>query len=143
MGPVDPFHVVLLEELFAHIFSKDVACASSRNTEALSLILRIRPHEVSERPFMRYFLDSIDSLDVVYLLDSRRETAMHSKESIVDDSPDREEIEDISEHRPYLWVAVLLLAFQLEPIDSRDLASLVVASNQADALGVSQFEQEQ
>ena len=68
---------------------------------------------------------------------------MHRKNPIINDRTDRQIVKNIGEHGPHARVSILLLALQLESIDSRDLSCLVVAANEANAVRVPQLEQEQ
>ena len=68
---------------------------------------------------------------------------MYRKNPIINDRADRQVVKNVSEHGPDARVSILLLALQLESIDCRDLSSLVVAANKANAVRVPQLEQEQ
>ena len=68
---------------------------------------------------------------------------MDAKDTAVDDGAEGEVIEHLAAPAPDVGRAVLALALVVEAVHLRDLARLVVAANERDALGVAHFEREQ
>ena len=87
---------------------------------------------------MRNLLRSCDHADLIECSDLRRKPAVHAQHLAVNDGGQGEEVEDLTAGLPHGCVAVLLLAFLIEPVHLRDLARLVVAADKGDAVGVSE-----
>jgi hypothetical protein len=62
---------------------------------------------------------------------------------ILDESSEREEIEEIGKIFPYISIAIFAQAFIVETVDLSDLARFVVATKNRDALFVSNFQRHQ
>ena len=73
---------------------------------------------------------------VVEGLDRRRKSSVHAEKLAVDQSGEREVVEDVGAVAPDVQRAELLQALVVEPVDLRDLPALVVASNQHESLRV-------
>lgn len=61
---------------------------------------------------------------------------MQTEDLAVDEGGEREVVEEIGKVLPNIGVAILAEAFIVETVDLSDLAGLVVATQNGDALGV-------
>lgn len=64
---------------------------------------------------------------------------MYAEYLIVDDNTEREEVKHVGEVVPDISIAVLPRTLGVKAVGLRNSSRLVVASNQMDAVGVSQF----
>ena len=62
---------------------------------------------------------------------------------IFDEGGEGEVVEEVGEVSPYVCIAVLAEAFVVETIHLRDLAGLVVAAEDGDAVAVAQLERDE
>lgn len=65
---------------------------------------------------------------------------MQTEDLVLDESGEGEEVEEVGEVLPDVGVAVLAETLVVEAVDLRDLARLVVAAEDGDALGVADLE---
>lgn len=89
---------------------------------------------------MRNFLYAVEGSDVVESVDAWRETSVETEDLIVDKGGKGEVVEEVGEVFPYIGIAILSKALIIEAVDLSDLAGFVVATENGDALGVSNFE---
>ena len=68
---------------------------------------------------------------------------MEAEDLVVDQRGEGEVVEEVGEVFPHVGVAVLAQALVVEAVDLRDLAGLVVATEDGDALRVSDFESDE
>ena len=84
--------------------------------------------------------ESVDNLNLVNAVDAWTEPSVDTEDTIVDDTGEREIVEHVGEMVPHGCVAVLSTALGIEAVGLRDASRFVVASDQVDPVGVSQFE---
>jgi hypothetical protein len=89
---------------------------------------------------MRNFLDTINGANVVKGINGWGEASVETEDLVVDESGEREVVEEVCKVLPNVGVAVLAQALVVEAVDLCDLAGLVIASEDGDAPGVSDFE---
>lgn len=65
---------------------------------------------------------------------------MEAENLVLNQGSQGEVVEEVGEYLPHVGVAVFAKAFVIEAVDLCDLARLVVASEDGNALGVSDFE---
>lgn len=92
---------------------------------------------------MRDLLESVYVFDVVNLMQGWTQTTMDCKGFVVDYSSNRKEVKHICELLPDLRWAVLALTLCIKTIYLSDLSSLVVATQQADAIWISNFKKKE
>jgi hypothetical protein len=122
-------------ELLRNILPKSVAGATRRNTPPASII-RIGPEKVAHRAFVRNLLESIKGANLVECVNRRRQATMqtedlinkltHDKEGagdysfsaylILNQSSQRQIIEQIGEVFPNIWRSILPKALIIEAI---------------------------
>jgi hypothetical protein len=86
------------------------------------------------------FLYTIEGSDVIKGIDAGGETSVEAEDLVVDKGGEGEVVEEIREILPYVRIAVFAETLIIEPIDLCNLAGFVVATEDGDALGVSDFE---
>ena len=86
---------------------------------------------------------SVDKSDLVKSLDLWRETSVDTEDLALNDSGNAEIIEHFSAVSPWVWVTVLTHGLFVETIDCGDSTSLVVSSQESDAVGILKLEAEE
>jgi len=86
---------------------------------------------------MRYLLYPVKRADVIEGIDARGQAAMETEDLVLNERSERKVIEEVGEVFPDVGIAVLAQAFVVEAIDLCDLTRLVIATEDGDALGVS------
>lgn len=89
---------------------------------------------------MWYFLYTIERSDVVEGVDAGGETSVEAEDLVVDEGCKGEVVEQVCEVLPYVRVAIFSETFIIESIDLCDLTGFVVATENGDALRISDFE---
>jgi len=92
---------------------------------------------------MRDLLYAVKRSDVVESIDTWGETTVEAEDLIIDEGGERKVIEEIGEVFPNIRVAILPKTFIVESIDLCNLTRFVVATEDGNALGVSDFESNQ
>jgi len=150
LGPVVSLHhqlvgsrnqrqpVVVIERL-GNVLAKRVPGAARRNTPAAPII-RVGPQQIAHGTFVRHFLDAVQGANVVQRVDTRRQTTVKTKYLVVDQGRERQVVEQVGKVLPHIGVAVLAKTLVVEPVHLRDLARLVVAAEDGDALRVADLE---
>jgi hypothetical protein len=86
------------------------------------------------------FLYTIEGSDVIKGVDAGGETSVEAEDLVVDQGSEGKVVEEIGEVLPYVGIAVFSKALIIKPIDLCDLAGLVVATEDGDALRISNFQ---
>lgn len=89
---------------------------------------------------MRNLLNSIKGSDVIESIDARREAPVQAEDLVVDEGGEGEIVEKVGEVLPDIGISVLAETFVIEAVDLSDLARLVVAAEDGDALGISDLQ---
>ena len=116
---------------------------SSRADAPSTPIIRIRPQQVAHGPLVRHLLYPVQRADVIQRVDARGQAAVQAEDLVVDERGQGQVVEEVGEKLPHVGVAVLAQALVVEAVDLRDLAGLVVAAQDGDALGVADFERDE
>lgn len=86
------------------------------------------------------FLYTVEGSDVIQRINAWGETSVKAEDLIIDQGSEGEVIEEVGEVFPDIRIAILPEALIVEAIDLSDLAGFVVATEDCDSLGVSDFE---
>lgn len=86
------------------------------------------------------FSEAINNFDLINRMYGRRESSMDAEDLIVDDDAQGKEIEHVGEVMPHVCVAVFARAFGIESIRLSDAPRLMVATDEVDAVRVSEFQ---
>ena len=123
-------HAVFVKEPVDDVHSKHIPSAPRRESEACvaRVGVRVRPHQVSKWPLVRYFLYSFNFFDIRYVLNCRGEPCVHAEHVVFNDCGYGQVVEQIGEELPDERGPILALALRVEPVDLRDLSSFMIAS---------------
>lgn len=83
VSAIHTIHIVLLQKAKANIFTKNVTCSASGNTEPRLVPIWVTPHEVSEWAFMRNFLNPLNLFDIIDVVHSWRESTMDAEDFVI------------------------------------------------------------
>ena len=142
MRPSNQRQTIVMIKRLADILPKRVP-SSSRTNAPPTPIIRIRPQQIAHGPFVRDLLYPVQRADVVQRVDTRGEAAVQAEDLVVDERRQGQVVEEVGEEFPHVRVAVFAQALVVEAVDLRDLARLVVAAQDGDALGVADFERDE
>lgn len=150
LGPVVTLHYQLVRpchqsqaivviECLRNILPECVSSTTGRDTPAASVV-GVTPQKVAHGTLVRDLLNPIQRADVVEGVNRRTQTAVQTEDLVLDKCGEGEVVEKVGEVFPHVSVAVLAQALIVEAVDLRDLARLVVSSQDGDTLGVTDFE---
>lgn len=89
---------------------------------------------------MRDVHEAVDGADVIDFLNLGTETSMHTKDRIVHQGCQWQEVEYFSEEPPDSIIAILLYALVIESVEAISVRCLVVASEHSNAVFVSDLQ---
>ena len=142
MRSSDQRQAVVVIERLTNILAKGIPRSSRANTPSTPII-RITPEQITHGALMRHLLNPIERADIVERVDAGRQAAVQTEDLVVDERGQGQVVEQVGKVLPHVGVAVLAQAFVVEAVDLRDLARLVVAAQDGDALGVADFERDE
>jgi len=142
MGTCDQIDIVDVIEFGSDLGSKEPASASRRHGPGLN-VLWVGPHQVAEGALVGDLHASVDESDLVDGLDLRGESSMDAEHLALDNGSNSEIIEDFGAVFPWVGIAILSDGLIVEAVDSGDLPSLVVASEEGDMSWVLHLEAEE
>lgn len=123
---------VFLVELCGNVGPEGVAGASGGDAPTIAVV-RVGPQKVTHRAFVRHLDDAIDGADLVESLQTGRQTSVKTEDFILDDSCERQVVEQVGQVFPDVRVSVLANAFIVEAIHLRNLSTFVVTAQDGDA----------
>jgi hypothetical protein len=153
LRPVVPLHdqlmssryqrqpVVVVERL-GDVLTKRVP-SSSRGDPPSASVVGVGPEEIAHGAFVRHLLYAIERSNVIQRVDAGGETSVEAEDLVVDEGGERQIVEEVGEVFPHVRISIFPEALVVEAVDLRDLAGLVVATEDGDALGVSDFERDE
>lgn len=142
MGSGDHLEVVSVVELLGDVLAEGVPGATRVHAPA-GAIIGVRPEQVAHGSFVRDFLESFESSDVIKGLNAGRESTMQAEKLILHNSSQREVVEELSQTFPDIRVTILAAAFIIEAIYLRDLARFVISPEDSDSIFVSDLERDE
>lgn len=86
------------------------------------------------------FLYTVKGSDVIKSIDTWRKTSVKTEDLVINESCEREVVEEVCKILPYVGIAILSEALVIEAIDLGNLAGFVVSTEDCNSLGVSDFE---
>jgi len=89
---------------------------------------------------MGNLLDTVKGSDVVKCVDAGRQATVKAEDLVVDQGGQGEVVEQVGKVFPDIGVAIFPQALIVKPVDLSNLAGFVVATENGNALGVSDFE---
>jgi len=135
VSPTYQVHVMLLQEAGHHIRAEDEGDATVVLCPASDVFVGVCPEKIADHPGVGHIRRAHQAPHLVEVADLRRQTTMHAHDLLIDKSADRHAVEDVTELFPKLDV-VTPLALIVEPIDSGDGCTFVVASQEEEILWV-------
>ena len=142
-----------LVELLRHISAEDPASTAEVALEATPYILgtgvpfnirlRIGPEEIGIQSLVCHLLEAVDAVDVIDGADEGRKSSVDAHDLVVDERSNTHAVEHVHQVLPSVGVSVLLHALIVETVHLRDLSSLVVASQEGDAVRVTGLQSEE
>jgi len=88
-------------------------------------------------------LDPVKSSDVVKSINAGRQTAVKTENLVVDESSQGQVVKEVGEVFPHVGIAILAQTLVVKTIHLCDLTRLMIATEDGDALGVSNLESDQ
>jgi hypothetical protein len=137
--PGDEVQAVDVRELLGDVLAKGVAGPTRRYAPAASVV-GVGPNQVAHGSLVGYLLDAVEVPGMVEGVDGGAQSAVEAEDSVLDDGRHGEVVEGVGEVLPYVGVAVLSEALVVEAVHLGDLATLVVAPEDGDAMAVPDLE---
>lgn len=138
----DEFKIIKMIKLADDLGSEQPAGASGAELPSKD-IFRVGPHHVAERPIIGNFFIAVNQADLVNGSNVGREPPMDTKYRILNQSCNWQIVKDIGEIFPWVDITVFLQNFVVKSVSLGDLTGLVVASEEADKMGVFEFQTEE
>mmetsp|Transcript_31021 Transcript_31021/g.95995 ORF Transcript_31021/g.95995 Transcript_31021/m.95995 type:complete len:109 (-) Transcript_31021:483-809(-) len=107
--------------------SESVTCPTWRYAPSKTIV-RITPHEVTYRPFVRNLVCTVQGQNLVYGVQAWRQATMRTKKTFINCGCKREVVEEVRKHFPNICAAVLANALVIEAIDLSNLPRFMIAS---------------
>ena len=134
MSSGDKFQVVDVQEFGSNLGSEEPAGTTRGNGPGID-VLGVGPHQVTEGAFVRHFHSAVDQTNLVQSLDLGGQTSVDAENFALDDGTDAEVVEDFAAVLPGVHIAVLAHGLLVEAVDGCDTTSLMVTSEESDAVG--------
>ena len=141
MGASHEVQVVEVVELSRHLGAEEPAGTTGRNSPGVD-VLGVGPHEIAEGTLVRHLHAAVNEADLVEGLDLGRQTTVDAEDLALNDSTDTKVIEDLGAVLPGVDVAIFTHGLFVEAVDAGDTASLVVTTEERDAIRVLELEAE-
>lgn len=139
MGSCNKSQTVVVVERLGYILAKGVTCTTRRYSPATPVVW-VRPEQIAHGTFVWNLLNAVERPNIVQSVDAGRQTAVQTEDLIIDQGSERQVVEQVCKVFPDIRVAVLAETLVVETVDLGDLAGLVVATENGDALWVSNLE---
>jgi len=131
----DELQGVLVVEGFCDVLPERVPRSPRRDSPPVPLI-RVRPHQVTDRTLVGDLDVSVQLLYVLDPVERGREASVGAEDSIVDNGGKGEEVKQVRKMLPNVRRSVDPQAFVVKPINLSDLAALMVSASQTDSVGI-------
>ena len=89
---------------------------------------------------MWYFPEPVDDLNLVYRMDRWRQPAVDTKDLVIYDNTQRQEVEHIGKVMPDVGIPIFSRTLGIEAVRLCYTSRFVVASDQVDSVGVSELQ---
>mmetsp|Transcript_48227 Transcript_48227/g.114762 ORF Transcript_48227/g.114762 Transcript_48227/m.114762 type:complete len:205 (+) Transcript_48227:163-777(+) len=140
MGAHDELQRVVVVERLRDVLTEGVSGAARRDAPPVPIV-RVRPHQVADRPLVGDLDEAVQLLHVLDPVQRRRKAAVGAEDGVVDNRGEGEVVEEVGEALPYVRAAVLADALVVEAVDLGDLARLVVSAQDRDPVRVPELEE--
>mmetsp|Transcript_5576 Transcript_5576/g.10002 ORF Transcript_5576/g.10002 Transcript_5576/m.10002 type:complete len:303 (+) Transcript_5576:159-1067(+) len=142
MGSGNEVKIVNMGELFCNVLPKRVTRSSWRNPPATPVI-RVRPHKITHGPFVGDFLHTVQVPGMIKSINRGGESTMETENTICDHGCHGKIIEGVCEMLPHIGVSIFSQAFVIETINLSDLTTLVISTEDCDAIPIPNFQRHQ
>ncbi len=142
MRSADQIKIVLLVKLAHYVFSECEADTSIVIAIGIDTSLGVRPKQVAKKTSIRHISWTHNVFDLIQVLELGTQTSVHTENFLINDRCHGKAIKDIAEHAPKSD-RESALALIVKAINSVDLGTLVVSSQQEEVLRVLDFVAEQ
>ena len=139
MRPGDEVEAVDVGELLGDVLAEGVAGPARRYAPAASVV-GVGPDQVAHGSLVGDLLDAVEIPGMVEGVDGGAESAVEAEDAVLHDGRHGEVVEGVGEVLPYVGIAVLSEALVVEAVHLGDLATLVVAPEDGDAVPVPDLE---
>jgi len=132
--------IELVQSIFYDIAAKSIANSSFIIPPPSDIRVRIRPEDITEKPFIRNLNGSLDIAEIIDTIEVRRKPSMHTQNLFINKRHNGHGIENIYKILPDLEVIASLtlitslLTLIVEAIDAIDAGTLMVAPEQKEVL---------
>lgn len=138
MGSANEINVMLLVKLADDLLTKSETHASIVVSISLDAALGIRPKQVAKKSRVGHVSGPHNVFDLVKILQFRAQTSVHAENFLVDESGDGQTVEHVTEDTPKSN-RVSTFALVIEAVNTIDLGTLVIATEQKEVLWVLNF----
>ena len=102
MGSSDKVEAVLRQERLDNVLAESEGHTAVVLTPCLHVLLRIGPKQIAQQTGVRNVCGSVDLINLLHLLQIRRETAVTAEDLVGDDGGDREAVKAVCKGLPEL-----------------------------------------
>ncbi len=135
MRSADQVDVVLLVEFANDVLSESETHSTVIVTVVFDTTLGVWPEQIAKQASVGYVSGTHDVLDLVQVFKLGTQTAVHAENLLVDKSSNGQAIKHVAENAPESD-RVATLALVVEAVDTVDLGTLVISSQQKEVLGI-------
>ena len=118
MSAGDEVEAVVVIELLRNVLPESVA-GSSRGGTPAGPVVGVGPEEVAHGAFVGHLLDSVELAYVVESINGGRKAAVEAENLLLNESGEREVVEEVREELPHVGAPVLAKALVIEPIPAQ------------------------
>jgi hypothetical protein len=126
VSPIEPLHHQLVStcdsrqairmiELFWDVLAETVPCTSWWDTPTAPVI-RVRPQQVADGTFMRYFLNTIKLSNLVQCIYAGGKTTMEAEDLVLNDRSEWQKVKQLCVNFPNVRISILPQALIVETI---------------------------
>mmetsp|Transcript_9426 Transcript_9426/g.28457 ORF Transcript_9426/g.28457 Transcript_9426/m.28457 type:complete len:231 (+) Transcript_9426:1609-2301(+) len=142
MGPAHKVQVEFGQKSLDHISAKRKRDATIIFSPALYLLVGVAPQEIAQEAMFGHIRWPSYSLDLVHRRMIWRKAAVGAKDLFIDDRSDGKTVEHVAKRLPEPHV-VPSPALVIEPVDSVDRCTLVIATQNKEVFWVAHFERQE
>lgn len=124
MGARDSGQAVRVVELLRNVLAERVPSTSRGDAPAAALI-RVGPKQIAHGALLRHFLDSVELSDLIKGVNRGRQTSVQAENLVLNDSGQRQVVEQLSEDLPHVGISVLPEALVVETIPIAEKHSIL------------------
>lgn len=127
MSSDDVVETIVVAEVLGDVSAPEVT-GTSVGADETSSVDGIGPKKVGHGSIAGRLRETVQSRDLIDRLHVGRQSSMHAEDAVVDESREREEIENLVQHLPHTRVAIISVALGPKTIQLIDRTRLVVTA---------------